>query len=119
MMTKRSLGRARVGLAFGVLVTSHFAFYSDFAINLNDALIAAGVARNRDEPELFQDGDEAACFEGFAPSARAAWSRAVVLRGDISPVGSFDRQQYVIRPDLVVYRRAHTHCQLVSRCGGA
>src|SRR6266705_3836243 len=33
-----------------VVTTPHFAFYSDFDTNLNDALIAAGVARKGGKP---------------------------------------------------------------------
>ena len=84
-----------------VASTPHFAFHSDFATNLNDALIAAGAARNRSEPELFHAGDEEACFGELAPSVRSAWDRAVDYYAEIvSPSGSFDRQQYLLRADL-------------------
>lgn len=45
-----------------VTATDQFAFFSDFETNLNDALIAAGDARNRGKPELFRAGPEAACL---------------------------------------------------------
>jgi hypothetical protein len=81
--------------------TPHFAFYSDFATNLNDALIAAGVARNRHKPELFQSGDGKPCFDALPPSARAAWNRAVDYYAEIiSPAEWSDRQQHLIRVDL-------------------
>lgn len=81
--------------------TPHFAFYSDLATNLNDALIAAGVARRRGEPELFHAGDEAPCFGALPPSVRSAWDRAVDYYADIvSPADSFARQQYLLRADL-------------------
>ena len=57
--------------------TPHFTFHSDFRINLNDALIVAGSARKEGKPELFESGEEASCFEGLAPSARAGWNLAV------------------------------------------
>lgn len=84
-----------------VATTPHFAFHSDFATNLNDALIAAGAARNRSEPELFHSGAEEPCFGELPPSVRAAWDRAVDYYAEIvSPAGSFDRQQYLLRADL-------------------
>jgi hypothetical protein len=46
-----------------VITTSYFAIYSDFDTNLNDALIAAGLARKKNKPELFRSGEEAACFD--------------------------------------------------------
>ena len=60
-----------------VLKTPHFAIYSDFDTNLNDALINTGLARRGKKAELFQAGDEAACFGKLTPSARAAWNTAV------------------------------------------
>lgn len=84
-----------------IATTPHFAFYSDFGTNLNDALIAAGLARKRAKPELFQDGAEAPCFGKLPPSARAAWERAVDYYAEIiSPVQFGDRQQYLLRADL-------------------
>ena len=50
--------------------TPYFAFYSDFAINLNDALIAVGVARRAKRTELFQSGAETLCFDAL-PAADA------------------------------------------------
>ena len=35
-----------------ILTTPHLTFYSDFDTNLNDALIAAGVAQKQRKPEL-------------------------------------------------------------------
>ncbi len=81
--------------------TPRFAFYSDFATNLNDALIAAGTARNFGKPELFHSGTEESCFGELPPSARAAWDRAVEYYAEIiSPAGS-DRQVYLLRVHLV------------------
>jgi hypothetical protein len=54
-----------------LLKTPHFVFYDDPEMNLNDALIAAGLARKNAKPELFQADAEAACFQRLAPSARA------------------------------------------------
>ncbi|MEA2602217.1 MAG: hypothetical protein QOF89_3209 [Acidobacteriota bacterium] len=84
-----------------VVTTPHFAFYSDFDTNLNDALIAAGVARKGSKPELFHSGDEVTCFGELPPSARAAWEGAVnYYKEIISPVGFGDRQQYLLRMQL-------------------
>lgn len=86
-----------------VATTSRFAFYSDFDFNLNDALIAAGVARKSGKPKLFHAGAEAevSCFGKLPPSARAAWERAVDYYAEIiSPADSFARQQYLIRVQL-------------------
>lgn len=84
-----------------VATTPHFAFHSDFATNLNDALIAAGVARKRGEPELFHSGAEEPCFGELPPSVRSAWDRSVDYYAEIvSPANSFARQQYLLRADL-------------------
>ncbi len=84
-----------------VVTTPHFAFYSDFDTNLNDALIAAGVARKDGKPELFHAGDEVACFGKLPPSVRAAWEGAVnYYKEIISPASWIDRQQYLIRVHL-------------------
>lgn len=90
-----------------VATTPHFTFYSDFATNLNDALIVAGSARNGGEPELFHAGEEASCFGELAPSARAGWNRAVDYYAEIiSPVGWSDRQQWLLRMDLASLEEA-------------
>jgi hypothetical protein len=85
-----------------ILTTAHFALYSDFDTNLNDALIAAGVARKGGKPELFHAGDEvSSCFGKLPPSARAAWEGAVGYYTEIiSPAEWSDRQQYLIRVQL-------------------
>lgn len=85
-----------------VATTPHFVFYSDFATNLNDALIAAGLARSKGGDELFHSGAEKSCFDALRPSERAAWNAAVdYYRQVISPVGWNARQQYLIRMQLV------------------
>ena len=77
-----------------VSTTPHFAFYSDFDTNLNDALIAAGVARKKGKPELFHSGDEVACFDKLSPSTRAAWDGAADYYAKvISPADWSDRRQ--------------------------
>jgi len=60
-----------------VLTTPHFAFYSDLATNVHDALITAATARRSEQPELFTAGVHRACFDGIAASDRDGWTRAV------------------------------------------
>jgi hypothetical protein len=85
-----------------VATTTHFAFYSDFDTNLNDALIAAGLARKNGKPELFHSGAEAPCFEKLIPSERVAWDAAVDYYAKIiSPAEWYARQQFLIRLQLV------------------
>lgn len=80
--------------------TPHFAFYSDLATNLNDALIVAGMARVADDVELFE-ADERACFDELPPSARAGWNLAVDYYAEIiAPAGWQGRQQFLLRLDL-------------------
>ena len=84
-----------------VATTPRFAFYSDFDTNLNDALIAAGVARKGVKPELFHSGDEVSCFGKLPQSALAAWDGAVDYYAKlISPADWSDRQQYLLRVQL-------------------
>lgn len=84
-----------------IVTTPHFAFYSDFDTNLNDALIAAGLARKGDKPQLFHSGAEVACFDKLPPSVRAGWDRAVDYYAEIiSPADWTDRQQYLLRVHL-------------------
>lgn len=60
-----------------VLTTKHFAFHSDLATNVHDALIDAGAARRAKQPELFGAGDEKACFDRLPAGERDAWTRSV------------------------------------------
>jgi SnoaL-like polyketide cyclase len=91
----------QAGVRTPVVTTPRFAFYSDFEPNLNDALIAAGVARKPGKPELFHSGTEAPCFDKLPESARAAWDGAVDYYAKIiSPAGSNARQQYLLRVQL-------------------
>ena len=84
-----------------VVTTRHFAFYDDFATNINDALIQAGTARRAKRPELFHAGSDSTCFSRLPPSARTAWNRAVDYYAEIiSPADWIARQQYLLRIDL-------------------
>ena len=94
-------GPARASERTPVVTTPHFAFYSDFDTNLNDALIAAGGARKGGKPELFHSGAEASCFGKLPDSARAGWDGAVdYYTKIISPVDWTGRQQYLLRVQL-------------------
>lgn len=84
-----------------VSTTPHFAFYSDLATNLNDALIAAGRARAAGEAEPFHGGPEKACFDGLPPAERAGWNGAVGFYTEVvSPAGTFGREQMLVRYQL-------------------
>jgi len=84
-----------------VAASEQFTFYSDFEANLNDALVAAGVARKFSRDELFSAGDEQACFDALAPSLQAGWRLAVDYYAEIiSPHDFNDRRQLLIRLSL-------------------
>jgi hypothetical protein len=84
-----------------VVRTPHFALYSDFDTNLNDALIAAGLARKGGKPELFHSGAEVSCFDKQPQSVRAAWDQTVDYYTEVvSPADWTDRRQYLIRVQL-------------------
>lgn len=89
-----------------VATTTHFAFYSDFATNLNDALVAAGTARKFGRPELFYSGAEASCFERQRSSAQVAWNQAVEYYSKIiSPAAFNDKRQYLLRAHLAAFEQ--------------
>jgi hypothetical protein len=106
LMTTVTLGSPSAGFAqapshASVARTPHFAFHSDFATNLNDALIAAGVARRASKVEIFQSGSEKACFDALPAAERAAWNRTVDYYTEIiSPARFFAREQMVPRLEL-------------------
>ena len=84
--------------------TPHFAFYDDAETNLDDALAAAGVARDHGRPELFHTGPERACFQKLPPSARAGWNRAVDYYAEIvSPHAFYERPRFLLRAYLAGY----------------
>jgi len=85
-----------------VVTTPRFVIYSDFDTNLNDALISAGLARKKKEPELFHSGAEAGCFDKLPPSERAGWDGAVDYYARIiSPAEWNAREQFLLRMQLV------------------
>jgi hypothetical protein len=101
LLSASSAGHTQAPERTPVLTTPHFAFFSDFDTNLNDALIAAGLARKGAKPELFHSEGEQSCFDKLPQSARAAWDRAVDYYAEvISPADWTDRQQYLIRVQL-------------------
>ena len=84
-----------------IATTPYFAFHSDLATNVNDALIAAGAARRAKKAELFHSDPEKACFDGLPPVERAAWNRAVDYYAEIvSPVQYTVREQLLPRLEL-------------------
>jgi hypothetical protein len=67
----------QTGTPNAVLTTPHFAFYSDFATNLNQTLVSDFVARRDKRPGLFETGADKACFDALPSTARDGWGRAV------------------------------------------
>lgn len=81
--------------------TRYFSFHSDFATNLNDALIAAGLARGKGKGETFGSEADAACLAKTPRSVRAGWDAAVDYYTEIvSPASWTAREQYLIRMHL-------------------
>lgn len=76
-----------------VLTTPHFAFYSDLATNVHDALITAATARRAKQPELFTAGAQKACFDGLSAADRDGWMRAA----DYYTAGASTRFQRVLQ----------------------
>jgi hypothetical protein len=60
-----------------IFTTRHFAFYSDFATNLNQTLIADFAARRDGRAGVFDTGTDKACFDTLPSTARDGWARAV------------------------------------------
>ena len=85
-----------------VTVTPLFAFYSDFATNLHDALLAAGTARRAGQSNRFGTDSDAQCFDALPAAERAAWNSAVDYYAEIIAAGqSFDRAQTLPRLELL------------------
>jgi hypothetical protein len=93
---------AQTERARAVATTPHFAFFSDLAANLNDALIATGRARQVKRQELFQTGPEKTCFDNLTAAERAGWTRAVDYYAEtIVPFGINAREQLLFRIELM------------------
>jgi hypothetical protein len=96
------LSSAQTEPSRAVATTPHFAFFSDLAANLNDALIATGRARRVKRQELFQIGPEKACFDNLTAAERAGWTRAVDYYAEIVvPFGIDVREQILFRIELM------------------
>jgi hypothetical protein len=112
MLVAPSTGLAQPSGRPAVATTSHFAFYSDFATNLSDALITAGSARRSNKAELFHSGPEKACFDGLPVAVRVAWNRAVDYYAEIVSASQFTaHEQSLPRLELagVVKKEALTN----------
>jgi hypothetical protein len=124
MLIDPSMASAQPSGRTAVATTSHFRFYSDFATNLSDALIAAGTARRSKGQELFDFGAEKACFDELPAAERAAWNRAVDYYAEIvAPVQFTAPEQFFPRLELagVVKKEALTNAaeqRLVDIIGG-
>jgi hypothetical protein len=100
-------GTAQSSQRTPVVQTPHFAFHSDFDTNLNDALIAAGVARKDKKSEIFHAGPEASCFDSLPAATRTAWDDAVdYYAKTISPVDWTAPPQSLLRLELVGFGAA-------------
>src|SRR5262245_51913268 len=60
-----------------VVTTPHFAFFSDLDTNVNDAIIAAAVARRANQADPLTGGSDGTCVDRLAASDREGWTRAV------------------------------------------
>ena len=99
------------------LTTSQFAFHSDLLVNLNDALITTGTARNRGTSELFFEGAAKTCFEALPLPVRNGWNVAVDYYANVFSSGRWnDREQFVLRINLAnVGRRGDSqHQQFIA-----
>jgi hypothetical protein len=102
LLTLPAHGFAQPEQPRAVATTSHFAFFSDLAVNLNDALIAAGRARRAKSQELFGSGPEKACFDRLTAAERAGWARAVDYFAEIvTPFDVNAREQILFRIELM------------------
>jgi hypothetical protein len=75
-LSTRLGGARQVTASSAVLTTQHFAFHSDFAANLNDALVVDFIASRDGRPGLFATGAEKECFDALPQTSRAGWTRA-------------------------------------------
>ena len=87
-----------------LLTTKHFAFYSDLATNVNDALVTAASARLQKRPEPFASGPETTCIDGLAMPERAAWERAVTYYTESKSTGF---QRVLLRLKLAGYAQRY------------
>jgi hypothetical protein len=76
-----------------VLTTTHFAFFSDLATNVDDALVTAAIARRAQQPDPLADAADKACYDRLASTDREGWTRAV----DYYAAGKSTNFQRVLR----------------------
>jgi hypothetical protein len=76
LLPSRIEGARQVAASNAVLTTRHFAFYSDFDVNLNDAFVVDFIATRDGRPGLFATGAEKTCFDALPEADRAGWARA-------------------------------------------
>src|SRR5262245_8019671 len=93
MIAASALAAAQTAKSSVELTTPHFAFYSDLATNLHDALITTAVARRNKQPEPFTTGAWKTCFDGLPATDRDGWLRAV----DYYTAGKSTRFQRVMQ----------------------
>jgi len=80
-----------------VLETPWFRFYSDFDVNLYDAVLTAATARRREQPDPLH-GD---CFASLVQEERSAWDAAVVYYAEtVAATGDFSRERFIVRTRL-------------------
>jgi hypothetical protein len=80
--------------------TQWFAFHSDFAFNLYDAVLAAGTARAAHRGEAME-GSASECFDGLSQEERSAWDEAVdYYATNVASTWDFSRERYVFRSHL-------------------
>lgn len=86
-----------------VLATAWFRFHSDFDFNLYDALLTAGAARLRQQPDPLH-GD---CFAALVLEERSAWDAAVGYYAQtIAVTHDFSRERFVVRTKLAGFTPA-------------
>lgn len=90
-----------------VSTTAHFAFHSDVATNLHDALYHASRARLAQTPELFRaPSEEKVCFDALPAPERAGWNAAVDFYASTLAPGSYLAQAMMsARLDLATIAR--------------
>jgi hypothetical protein len=77
MLGVSSVAAAQGSRSDAVLTTKHFAFYSDLATNVNDALVATATARLSKQADPFATGPVKVCMDSLPAPERDAWGRAV------------------------------------------
>jgi hypothetical protein len=80
-----------------VLETPWFRFYSDFDVNLYDAVLTAATARIEKKPDPLH-GE---CFDKLVQEERSAWDAAIGYFADtVAKTGDFSRERLIVRTRL-------------------